>query len=340
MSNNFAPLTLLHENRLLIMLIGLPGAGKSMAAHQMADLYHGTVFSSDEYRKKLFGDASIQDNHQAVFAALHNDIFTALRNGENVIYDATNVVAKRRIAFLQELDKQKIMCAKVAYVIPCLIEDCIAHDHARDRHVGEEVIKRMEHSFEFPQYFEGWNEIFVHGWEEWYPEYNVSNDIALWKQLDVCQDNPWHFESIGKHSMRVAQIARQKLLTDDRYKYLTNGYGSLMLLAAKYHDVGKLFTRVYDDNNVAHYLSHANVGTYWLLTHLNYVPFAGFPMEDVYFFLFLVNYHMKPKQWHNQKTLNKWEKLLRKTCFDALMLLSECDNESVSEEVRRVANCS
>lgn len=341
MTENFAPLTLLHENRpLMIMLIGLPGSGKSMVAQQMAELYNGSVFASDEYRKKLFGDSSIQDNPQAVFNALHSDIYTALRNGINVIYDATNIVAKRRATFLRELDRQKIACAKVAYVIPCLVEDCIARDHARDRQVGEEVIKRMEYSFEFPQYFEGWNEIFVHGWEEWYPEYNVSNDIALWKKLDVRQDNPWHFESIGKHSMRVAKIAKQELLTNDRYKYLTNGYGSLIILAAKYHDVGKLFTRTYDDDNVAHYLGHANVGTYWLLTHLDHVPFAGFPVEDVYLFLFLVNYHMKPKQWNNQKTLDKWQHILRKNWFDALMLLNECDELSVSEEARNAAGNS
>ena len=60
----------------LIMLIGLPGSGKSTYAKQyLADHIENTMWcSSDTIRKELYGDENIQGNPKTVFEHLHNNV--------------------------------------------------------------------------------------------------------------------------------------------------------------------------------------------------------------------------------------------------------------------------
>ena len=74
-----------------MIMVGLPASGKSSTAIKKAKECNARIFSSDEYREKLLGNANDQSNNEAIFKALYSDMETACKNHEDIIYDATNV---------------------------------------------------------------------------------------------------------------------------------------------------------------------------------------------------------------------------------------------------------
>ena len=80
------------------MMVGLPGSGKSTYAKQLSEETNAVICSSDTIREELYGDENSQDNNDEVFKILHSRIKENLKNGKNVIYDATNINSKRRKA--------------------------------------------------------------------------------------------------------------------------------------------------------------------------------------------------------------------------------------------------
>jgi predicted kinase len=96
----------------LIMMVGLPGSGKSTKAQELSKEYNAVIHSSDKIREELFGTMDTQDGNDLVFQTLHKRVKSDLRDGKNVIYDACNISYKRRMTFLQEI--KKIECEKIA----------------------------------------------------------------------------------------------------------------------------------------------------------------------------------------------------------------------------------
>ena len=71
------------------------------------------------------------------------------------------------------------------------------------------------------------------------------------KDWDQC--NPHHISSLYDHAY---------LLADHFPKDSAEFYAGIL------HDVGKMFTRFYDDQSIAHYYNHDYVGTYYILSEL------------------------------------------------------------------------
>ena len=70
-----------------IMLIGLPGSGKSTWAEKYITENANTVLiSSDNIRKELFGDENSQEDNNRVFYEMEVRTLNHLNNGVNVIY--------------------------------------------------------------------------------------------------------------------------------------------------------------------------------------------------------------------------------------------------------------
>lgn len=134
----------------LYTMCGLPGSGKSTAAKQ----FDGIIISSDAIRKELYGDESIQGDGKQVFQILHNRVQKALAEGKNVIYDATNISAKRRKNIVRSFDAEHI-CVYID--IP--IAECLHRNEKRERKVPVEVIKRMARNFKPPTEEEGFSKI-------------------------------------------------------------------------------------------------------------------------------------------------------------------------------------
>ena len=79
----------------LVMLVGLPGSGKSTYAGKLKK--EGVIIhSSDRVREEL-GDVNDQSKNEEVFRILHKRIKDDLKSGKSVAYDATNLNRKRRI---------------------------------------------------------------------------------------------------------------------------------------------------------------------------------------------------------------------------------------------------
>jgi predicted kinase len=250
------------EKRLIIMatflmLVGLPGSGKSTYAQKFLDVGY-KIHSSDAIREELTGSMESQEVNGAVFNLLHKRVKEDLLNGNNVIYDATNINWKRRKAFLNELSK--IKCEKVCHVIATPIEECVNRNNLRDRKVPFHVIAKMYTNFDIPYYNEGWDVInIVYNKESYKSFYGQWTQFAI-DMLDYDQDNEHHSLTLGKHC-------------DSCYRYVKNAVDTSykaneeLIIAAALHDCGKPATRTYINKNgktteQAHYYEHEHVGCY------------------------------------------------------------------------------
>ena len=152
-------------NRLIVMS-GLPGSGKSTFAREYqhrlaADNVECKIFSSDDIREELYGDANIVGDGKEVFGLLETRLFDYLTNNHGVaaIYDATNLTAKGRKAIVNKVKRLPCVCYFECVFVACRLSECKRRQFYRDRQVPIEVIERMVRSFQAPYYNEGWDEI-------------------------------------------------------------------------------------------------------------------------------------------------------------------------------------
>ena len=143
----------------LILLVGIPGSGKTTYAEKYIKENPNTVhLSSDKIRAELWDNEATQGDNNEVFSLMQSRAIDALSNGQSVVYDATNITRKDRSYIVSLCPKfAKIEC----HIIWAPIETCIERDAARERTVGKEVIDRMLKRFQAPYYDEGIDEIKV-----------------------------------------------------------------------------------------------------------------------------------------------------------------------------------
>lgn len=299
----------------LILMVGIPGSGKSTFVKNITKTIDNfEVVSSDDYRKIMFGDESCQENGDILFRCIHTDIETFLKNGETVIFDATNIKYKDRKKVLdiaRKIEKiYNIHIHKVAYVMHTSIEQCIKNDSNRERNVTAPVIWKFAKNFNCPQYFEGFDEInFVN--------FNSYNEDAFklckekMENFDQC--NPHHNYKLGDHCKKLAQIA------------FSEGEDDVFIMAANLHDVGKLDTQTFDENGVAHYYNHENVST---LRAINFTSEAAFKIneEALLHMYFIINNHMKIRTIQTEKSAKKYKNIWGEEWFEELKRFEKYDN--------------
>lgn len=312
------------ENQIpeLIMLIGLAGAGKSTYAKSLNGNY--VIHSSDDLRKEMFGDVNenSKESNQKVFIELHKRIKDDLRKGKNVIYDATNLNRKRRIAFIDEL--KNIPCHKTCILIVAPYYVCQINNRLRDKKVPEEAIKRMYMNFQPPHKSEGWDDIdimFSCSKEDFYDYrlpilYNNATGIDYFDQM-----NSHHKLTLGSHSRQAAI-------------YILEHYpkNKLLHLAALLHDEGKLFTRSfinskgeYDGN--CHYYQHHCVGAY---DSIFYMYNMGYHVDDIIYVANLIYYHMCPyREWKSsERVAEKMRRRLGDDFYNEILALHKADDSA------------
>jgi len=81
----------------LIVVSGLPGAGKSFFCHELAEKLPSLILASDALRKILFPTPRYNEQeNKRLFAACHVLIEELLKKGIPVIFDATNLLEHHR----------------------------------------------------------------------------------------------------------------------------------------------------------------------------------------------------------------------------------------------------
>jgi len=295
----------------MVMLCGLPGAGKSLYADKLKE--EGYVIHSSDKIREEFSDINDQSNNQEVFVTLHKRIKEDLRNGKSVVYDATNLNRKRRMAFLNEL--KHISCERICILVATPYEMCVVQNFKRDRRVPVEVIWNMYKSFNVPCEQEGWDDIIVHypnkEWKEYYG--CVADHIN--ELCDFNQENHHHVLTLGEHMKKAGNYLFDVLRKE-----------SDVVHAAFTHDIGKVDTKEFkngkgEPTEEAHYYNHHFVGSYKCL-------FFEYPsrVNKMYVSL-LIELHMKPYlEWKQSgKSKEKDKVLFGDKVFDDVMMLHQAD---------------
>lgn len=285
-----------------VMMVGLPGSGKDfIVEHELKGYVH---ISSDAIREEVFGDVNDQTHNTEVFQIMNRRTIEAIIEGKDCVYNATNLSAKRRMAFLHSIAH-----------IPNVTKICILNtppfelvkerNASRERVVPEYVLDRMLKQFEIPHKSEGWDWIIIKN-----PSYNpsiLSNMIISLRNEP--HNNPHHSQTIGKHMGEAAVYLMKK------------GVPDYLISAAYFHDAGKgickTFTNMKDEpTTIAHYYSHENVGAYLYLTYC-YHSSIDLHIAN------LIAHHMD--FFKGEKYLQKIEDRFGKDFIRDLRLLHEAD---------------
>lgn len=283
----------------LILLVGVPGSGKTTYAKNYIKQNYNTIhLSSDAIRQELYGDENIQGNPGDVFSLMQKRAVESLNNGCDVLYDATNITRKDRSCIIGICPKfVKIEC----HIIWAPIETCVEQDAKRERTVGKEVIDRMLKRFQSPYYDECIDEIQIIRPRD-FNTHDYANSIYF--SMQIPHDNPHHTLDILDHCWEANKYIVQK----------TGEYSNDIGYAAFYHDAGKPYVKAFVDTKGnpcehAHYYQHQCVGAYMSYGVQYITPYSAW----------LISTHMDP--FMNTKYYNNLPNFLKKQ----IDLLHEAD---------------
>lgn len=290
----------------LTLLCGLSASGKSQYINTVSQDSGNEVItiSTDGIRANICGRVEDQSKNKEVFQTFHSLIVKYLKNGIDVVAEATNITMKSRRSILNVI--KGIDCEKVCVVIVKPIGECKKDNIDREHPVPGYVIDKQARKFQIPFLEEGWDEIkfvnHIHNKDKY--NYRLEKTWVPEIYNDFDQKNPYHMESLGKH------------MTDAYYFVKNHGLHKNkdyeMIIATKYHDMGKLYTQTFDENGVAHYYGHENIGAYMMLVYEVANQHSLFVNHNIGDIAFYINYHLLPFQWkpNGTKTETKLAKRL------------------------------
>lgn len=305
----------------LILLIGIPGSGKSFYTkkydYDRIFKHNTTILSSDQVRKEILGDENDQTHNEEVFQYIKDTSVEQLEKGQRVIIDATNLSRKARQSITNYVD-QKLSFYEYGFikfvVVATPYYQCLENNRKRSRQVPENVIERMYKQFEFPTLSEA-----VHEIEVVYP-FEIDKDFYGMKHpyenlMDFPHDTPYHKLTVGEHMKKTYEI--MQLLTSDK----------VLLKAAELHDIGKPFCKeIMEEEGRARYYNHANVGSYEAMF---YAKCAKFNKEEAYQLINLIQFHMRAHDCvDNEKATQKLKLIIGEELHYKLQALRIADKEA------------
>lgn len=308
-----------------IMLVGLPGSGKSKYSEQQ---FGYEILSSDKLREELFGDVNNQENNGQVFEQMNRRAVSFLKEGKDVIFDATNISSKRRMNFLKHTLKG-IDCEKICVYICTSWIKCVQNDAKRERTVGIEVIERMKNQMQIPMFHEGWDDIrivyeldtvedvmrgFILKDFMRIDDYTYEDYINMLKlhyiterSIEMPQDNPHHSFSVSRHMYHT-------------YLGLKDKGDFRLLMAGLLHDIGKACCKKFHDDGYAHYYGHdglsAQLAIEFLKQNTRYSDYTIIRIAT------LIQLHMR---MFDQASIPSIKERLEDELFFELELLHEAD---------------
>lgn len=295
----------------LFIMVGLPCSGKTAKAKEISKKEKAYIFSSGEYRGNFLDISDIGLRNNEAFKTLYKDLEDCLESGQNAILDATNVSMNARARALAIAEKHA--CDKRACVLSSSVHECLKRNKEHLNPTPASVIFKFARSFQFPQYFEGFDSISVEGWGKTPPVFDKNNyDAALNMMRNFDLGVPNQKYDLLEHSMRVAER-----FTKDSIEYQ----------AGIFHDFAKSigFVKSRDGLGGVRYYSHENISTLYLLQNLDVFKVSSW--NEIYEILFLINEHMHAK-WivPGSKSWEKYEKIFGKDRLLRLKNFREADD--------------
>lgn len=241
----------------IYIMCGLPASGKTNWAktHIYEEKGRKTIWiSSDNIRKEIFGDENYQGNNKKVFNEMHKRTLKALDEGNDVIYDATNINRKDRAQIISVLPKYVRVVCIIAWTS---IEECIRRDKERKRTVGKDVINKMLYKFQAPYYDEGFDSILAYNTMEEDADHYLDRQF---NNMNIPHDNHHHSLDIATH----CNFAFDYLM---RKKQEGKKINEDVVSAAIFHDIGKPYVKRFSNykgekTDEAHYYQHQCVGAW------------------------------------------------------------------------------
>ncbi len=138
----------------IVLLVGLPGSGKSTYAAQLAV----PVLSSDAVRLLLADDETDQTIHSRVFATIRYLLVQRLEIHRPVTYiDATHLTRAERKPYLEIAAEHGVEIEAVFFNTPLSV--CLERNRKRARQVPEDVLVKMAAKLQPPNLDEGFSRI-------------------------------------------------------------------------------------------------------------------------------------------------------------------------------------
>lgn len=304
-----------------VCFIGAPASGKTTKAEEYRRKAYA-VFSSDEVRAKIeaklaSGELVMPSNtdlKSMIFDEIKRETIEALKRGQSVVLDATNLGRRRRMNFRKSL--YRIPCVHTCLLFITARDECLRRNALRTgvARVPDEAMYKMFCNFECPNYWEGWDRIIP-----------IADDVPyafdFAQVVDFTQDNPHHTLTLGGHMDATYRLA------------VENGFSECVQKCAKYHDIGKFYTKRFENRygertETAHFYGHENYSAFLYLTEQCCgKTLTKEEFDKVLYETNLINCHMRPLiLWRNNPEMkNKDKKLFGEQFLEDLVALHQCD---------------
>lgn len=131
----------------LVLLSGLPGAGKTTFARQLAAILDALHLESDAIRFEIAGSPLYTPPESArVFATLERRAAAALEGGQHAIVDATNLTQHDRKRFFRLAARLEVPLVAVRVVAPdAVIRERLARPRDGHSEANVAIYERMAH---------------------------------------------------------------------------------------------------------------------------------------------------------------------------------------------------
>jgi predicted kinase len=150
--------------KLVIMTIGISGAGKTTTLTPLVEQFGIQRISRDEIRKEWFGDPLKQEDKGAIWTEAERRTKEALAAGQPVLLDSTFAehLTRRADVISSARDSGAERVIGILFDVP--LETALSQNRMREAQVSEEIIRKMhtELTETPPSLEEGFDALYTH----------------------------------------------------------------------------------------------------------------------------------------------------------------------------------